>query len=357
MNRDILFRQENWIFSYRVAGILMHEGKILLQKPVNDDFAIPGGHVMSFETSKETLAREFREEICADVEVNELIAVGEVFFPWGDKPCHQIGLYYRCSLKDPSQIPTEGMFPGHDDWGNKRIDLNFHWLTPEEIKENTVYPMELIPHILSGSEEVFHFVTKQISNTPVIETERLILRPFTPEDIPALLEIHRDEEVNRFLPWFPLKTMEDARRFYEERYAPKYARPWGYDYAICLKQDNVPVGYVNIDMGEAHDLGYGLRKEFWHQGIVSEAAAAVVERAKKDYLPFVTATHDVSNPRSGAVMRKIGMKYCYTYEEQWMPKNITVHFRMYQLNLDGNDDRVYGGYREKYDKHFIEENL
>lgn len=355
--RDILFKEEDFIFSYRVAGILMHEGRILLQRPVDDDFAIPGGHVAAFETTKETLVREFKEEICADVEVGDLIAVGEIFFPWGSRPCHQIGLYYLCSLKDPTQIPTDGVFPGHDDWGNERIDLNFHWLTPEEIRENIIYPTELIPHILSGSKEVFHFASKQISNTPEIETERLILRRFTPEDIPALLEIHRDAEVNRFLPWFPIETIEQAEAFYRERYAPKYARPWGYDYAICLKEDNVPIGYVNIDMGEAHDLGYGLQKEYWHQGIVSEAAAAVVERAKKDFLPFVTATHDVNNPRSGAVMQKIGMKYRYTYEEQWMPKDIAVDFRMYQMNLDGKNDRVYKGYWEKYEKHFVEENL
>lgn len=357
MNRDILFRQDDFIFSYRVAGILMHEGKILLQRPVDDDFAIPGGHVSAFETTKETLAREFREEIRADVEVGDLIAIGEIFFPWGRRPCHQIGLYYLCSLKDPSQIPTDGVFPGHDDWGNERIDLNFHWLTPEEVSRNVVYPQELIPHILSGSKEVFHFVSKQLCNTPRIETERLILRPFTTEDIPALLEIHRDEEVNRFLPWFPLNTLEEAESFYRERYAPKYARPWGYDYAICLKEENVPVGYINIDMGEAHDLGYGLRKEFWHKGIVSEAAAAVVERARKDGMLYVTATHDVNNPRSGAVMQKIGMKYRYTYEEQWMPKDIPVNFRMYQLNFNENDPWTYRGYWEKYDKHYVEENL
>ena len=162
MSRDILFKQDDFIFSNRVAGVLMHEGKILLQRPVDDDFAIPGGHVMSFESSRETLVREFKEEIRADVEVGDLIAVGEIFFPWGKRPCHQIGLYYLCSLKDPSQIPTDGVFPGHDDWGNERIDLNFHWLTKEEISQNLVYPTELIPHILSGSKEVFHFVSKQI---------------------------------------------------------------------------------------------------------------------------------------------------------------------------------------------------
>ena len=45
--------------------------------------------------------------------------------------------------------------------------------------------------------------------------------------------------------------------------------------------------------------------------------------------------------RSGGVMRNLGMKYRYSYEEQWQPKNLLVTFRMYQLNLDGNDSRVY----------------
>ena len=48
-------------------------------------------------------------------------------------------------------------------------------------------------------------------NTPTTETERLILRKFTEDDLEALYQIYCDEEVNTFLPWFPLKTMEEAR--------------------------------------------------------------------------------------------------------------------------------------------------
>ena len=59
-------------------------------------------------------------------------------------------------------------------------------------------------------------------NTPTLETERLILRKFTPDDLKALFDIYSDEEVNTFLPWFPLKTLEEARTFYEERYEKKY---------------------------------------------------------------------------------------------------------------------------------------
>lgn len=57
-------------------------------------------------------------------------------------------------------------------------------------------------------------------NTPTLETERLILRKFTGED------------------------MEGTRKFYEERYAAKFKAPQSYAYAICLKSDNVPIGYI-----------------------------------------------------------------------------------------------------------------
>ena len=192
-------------------------------------------------------------------------------------------------------------------------------------------------------------------NTPTIVTERLILRKFTEQDLKALFLILKDEEVNKFLPWFPVKNLEETKRFYVERYASKYQSAQAYAYAICLKNDNIPIGYIKVDMGESHDLGYGLRKEFWHQGIVSEAAKAVVEQVRKDGLPYITATHDRNNPRSGMVMQKVGMKYCYSYEEQWQPKNIPAIFRMYQLNFDGNNDFVYKKYRDMYENHFIEE--
>ena len=192
-------------------------------------------------------------------------------------------------------------------------------------------------------------------NTPTLETERLILRKFTEEDINALFLILKDEEVNTFLPWYPAKSIDEARKFYEKRYADKYRKPQAYAYAICLKSDNFPIGYIKVDMEEHHDFGYGLRKEFWHQGIVSEAGKAVVSQVKRDGLPYITATHDRNNPRSGKVMKKVGMKYQYSYEEQWQPKNIPVIFRMYQLNLDGREDRVYKKYWDNADVRFIED--
>ena len=56
-------------------------------------------------------------------------------------------------------------------------------------------------------------------------------------------------------------------------------------------------------------------------------------------------------------MKKLGMYYCYSYQEQWQPKNIPVIFRMYQMNLDGNVHKIYSQYWDQYPVHFVETNL
>ena len=191
-------------------------------------------------------------------------------------------------------------------------------------------------------------------NTPTLETQRLLLRKFTAADLDALYEIFRDKEVNTFLPWLPLKSLDDARDFYEARYVRAYRLPCAYRYAICLKAENIPIGYIHVASDDSHDLGYGLRREFWHRGIATEAGRAVIEQVRRDGIPYLTATHDVRYPRSGRVMQRLGMRYQYSYEEQWQPKNRLVLFRMYQLDLDGTEGRVFRRYWERSAVHFVE---
>ena len=157
---DILFKTEDFVFSYRIQGVLIREGKALLQRS-GEDYALIGGHVAAMETTRETLVREFKEEIHADLAVDRLLAVGEVFFPWGEKPCHQIGLYYEVHLLDESQIPLDGVFHGYDELGGKRVDLDFCWVPLSELEHIALYPPQMVPHILSGSKEILHFVYKE----------------------------------------------------------------------------------------------------------------------------------------------------------------------------------------------------
>ena len=110
---------------------MIHNEKILLQRPKNDDYAIIGGHVAAMETSMETLKREFEEELHAEIEVDNLLAIGEIYFPWGKRPCHQICLYYNVHLLDDS-IPMDGVFHGYDELDHERINLDFCWIPLEE---------------------------------------------------------------------------------------------------------------------------------------------------------------------------------------------------------------------------------
>ncbi len=194
-------------------------------------------------------------------------------------------------------------------------------------------------------------------DTPVLITERLILRKFEESDLEAVYKIYSDTEVNKFLPWFPLKTIGETKVFYEAHLVSRYNQKCAYHYAVCLKKDNYPIGYVNVGADDSYDFGYGICKEFWHKGIASEAGKAVVEQLKKDNIPYITATHDVNNPRSGGVMKRLGMKYQYSYEELWQSKDILVIFRMYQLNLDGNECRVYKEYWNNSTVHFVETDI
>ena len=134
-----------------------------------------------------------------------------------------------------------------------------------------------------------------------IETNRLILRRFEETDMEAVYELFSDKEVNNFLPWYPVKDMDESEDFFEKRLKGKK-----YCFAICLKDDDYPIGYVHVEDDDSHDFGYALRKEYWHKGIVSEASTAVIELLKEEGVPYITATHDKNNPRSGAVMKQIG---------------------------------------------------
>lgn len=159
---DILLKTDDYVFSYRVAGILVRDGNVLLQKPTNNNgYAFPGGHVEFGEINEQTLIREFKEEICTDITVGELKWVGEIFFHWGDKPCHQICLYYMIELSDKAQIPLKGSFIAKETLEWRNFDIEFHWIPLSEIDTLEIYPAnakELLKCIDKGTQ---HFIFRE----------------------------------------------------------------------------------------------------------------------------------------------------------------------------------------------------
>lgn len=79
----------------------------------------------------------------------------------------------------------------------------------------------------------------------IIETKQLILR----KDMETLYHLLMDEDVNTFLPWFPIKNREETISFYQKRIKEE-----PYFLAICLKESQILIGYVKMSMDESHDI-------------------------------------------------------------------------------------------------------
>lgn len=174
-------------------------------------------------------------------------------------------------------------------------------------------------------------------NTPTIKTERLILRKFTDGDLQDMFEIYHDEEVNKFLPWFPFQSMEETKEYLYKNIYKKYEQEIAYFYAIEEKESHKVIGYIGvsgIDEGkESAELGYGIIKGYWGKGIATEASKALIQRLKQDGFKFIFATHDINNIASGKVLEKSGLTYRYSYDEIWQPKNIPVTFKYYRIDF------------------------
>lgn len=156
-NKDWLFRDENRIYNFRSAGVLVNGGKILIQRAIdNTEFALPGGHVAFGETSAETLVREYNEELGVEVLVNRLIWVEEVFWKWGEREAHTICHYHLISLNIPLQIPTEGTFKSLESDESRLI---FQWVNINEIKNYKIYPVFLKDKITNLTDGIEHFIT------------------------------------------------------------------------------------------------------------------------------------------------------------------------------------------------------
>lgn len=156
---DVLWKTGDYVFSYRVAGICRENGSVLLQKPTNgNDFAFPGGHVSLGETNGQTLEREFREEIGAQIRVGALRWVGELFFPWGEHQCHQICLYYDIEILSP-EIPRTGVFPAREQIDGRSFQMEFHWVPLDELRTIEVYPTNVYEMLVAHG--VQHFIYQE----------------------------------------------------------------------------------------------------------------------------------------------------------------------------------------------------
>ncbi len=147
--------------------------------------------------------------------------------------------------------------------------------------------------------------------TQTIQTERLILRRFRPEDAPRVFDVWAsDPEVSRYLRWTPHANADETAKVVAA-WADSYENPRTYHWAICLP-DGGAIGSIGIfmisDHDETADAGYCIGKAYWGNGYTTEALrAAIAYMFERVRLNRIETYHAVNNPASGKVMQKAGM--------------------------------------------------
>ncbi len=149
------------------------------------------------------------------------------------------------------------------------------------------------------------------SRLPLLETPRLILRPFRMRDAGDVFAYASDEEVARFVLWDPHRNVSDTRssiRGIRKLYRHGLPSSW----AIELTAEKKVIGSIGFmwvsPENHSAEIGYSLSRHYWNRGIMTEALSRVLRSAFED-LPLhrIEAQHDVRNPASGRVMEKCGM--------------------------------------------------
>lgn len=154
--QDWLFSTDEYICDLRTVGVLVKNGKILVQRDrYGNEYALPGGHVKFGETTMDGLIREYKEETGADIICKKLLWTEECFWRWKGKQAHNIAFYYLIELCEDSDIPLGEDFVSHKDNCNVVIG----WMPIEKLKHITIYPTFLINEIEHLDDPPKHFVT------------------------------------------------------------------------------------------------------------------------------------------------------------------------------------------------------
>lgn len=148
---------------------------------------------------------------------------------------------------------------------------------------------------------------------PTLSTPRLLLRPFSVHDAPAVQRLAGAEEVASTTLTIPHPYGDGVAEAWIRTHAPGYAAGTRAVFAVVDPSAQEVVGAVGLVISAEHaraELGYWIGVPFWNRGYATEASRALLDLGFGELgLNRVHAQHFVRNPASGRVMRRLGMRY------------------------------------------------
>jgi len=171
-----------------------------------------------------------------------------------------------------------------------------------------------------------------------IKTERLVLRPHRISDLEALWPHVSDPELPKWMSWDAHKKKKGALDFIKSRIKARRngdAFTWVILYegklCGCIGLDDV-VGQVRVIRFDMANLGYWLGKKYRRQGIMTEAASAVLAFGfKKLKLHKITVDHAAANIASQKTIEKLGFRYIGEQQKHFFKRGRWHDHKIYEL--------------------------
>lgn len=157
----------------------------------------------------------------------------------------------------------------------------------------------------------------------ILETKRLILRPWKSSDAESMFQYACDPDIGPSAGWPAHKSVEESRNVIENVLCGKEA------YAVCLKEDNIAIGAIELKLfghsnlarcPEECELGFWIGKPFWGRGLIPEAAGELLRHAFEDLaMETVWCGYYDGNRKSERTQQKIGFRYHHTTKDADVP--------------------------------------
>lgn len=173
------------------------------------------------------------------------------------------------------------------------------------------------------------------SETPVFETERLILRKLDLCDAEDYFEFASDPVVSLHTLWDKHETLDETRSYLQEvmaKYESKQAFRWG----IIHKPTNKLMGrtgFISWDLQHSRaEIGFAIASEYWNRGMITEATGEIIRYGfERLELNRIEGRCNFNNTGSARVMEKLGMKFEGILREQLKIKGTFTDQKMYSI--------------------------
>jgi len=168
-----------------------------------------------------------------------------------------------------------------------------------------------------------------------IETERLLLRPFTLDDATAVAALANNRNLSERTLYLPHPYTEQSAIDWIATHADNFRNDERYEFAITDRETGTVYGAIGLSHNKIHrkgSLGYWIGEPYWGNGYATEAALALVHWAfSVRGFHKVYASHFDFNQASGRVMQKIGMNLVGTLVDNLYKDGKYITEQLYEI--------------------------